>query len=133
MTVVAPQTTGADALRGVIAWLRARSVPRVAVVAVGDAGRSVAELGATDPALIDQAILVSPPAGLDWTAQFPKLFAASEGEKAAGAAREAAAQAGGAWNVLDVVSGSASGSAIFASAAASDLMSAILRRLDERR
>jgi hypothetical protein len=133
MTVLAPEVTGTEALRAAITWLEGRGVARVAVLAVGDAGRSVAQLGATDPALVDQAILVSPPAGLDWTAQFPKLFAASEGESAAGAAREAAAQAGGAWNVLDLVSGSASGSAIFASPVASDLMSAILRRLDERR
>ena len=94
---------------------------------------AVAKLGAADPELIDQAILVSPPAGLDWTAAFPKLFAASEGEAAASAAREAAAQAGGTWNALDVVSGSASGLAIFESPAGNDLMTAILRRLDERR
>ncbi len=133
MTVLAPNATGTDALRAAISWLHDDGAPRVAVLAVGDAGRSVAALGATDPGLIDQAILVSPPAGLDWTAEFPKLFAASEGEDAAGAAREAAAQAGGAWNALDLVSGSASGAALFSSAAASELMTAILRRLDERR
>ncbi len=133
MTVLAPQTAGTDALRAAISWLHDQGVPRVAVLAVGDAGSSVAELGSADPTLIDQAILVSPPAGLDWTAEFPKLFAASEGEDAAGAAREAAAQAGGAWNALDVVSGSASGATIFTSPAGNDLMTAILRRLDERR
>lgn len=133
MTVLAPDATSTDALQAAITWLHGRDVPRVAVLAVGEAGTSVADLGATDPALIDQAIVVSPPAGLDWTAAFPKLFAASDGEAAAVAAREAAAQAGGTWNALDVVSGSASGSAIFTSAAGSDLMTAILRRLDERR
>jgi hypothetical protein len=133
MTVLAPEAASTDDLRAAITWLHGRDVPRVAVLAVGAAGSAVADLGATDPALIDQAIVVSPPAGLDWTAAFPKLFAASEGEAAAAAAREAAAQAGGTWNALDVVSGSASGSAIFTSAAGSDLMTAILRRLDERR
>ncbi len=133
MTVVALDATDTDALRTAIVWLHGRDVPRVAVLAVGAAGGAVAELGATDPELIDQAILVSPPAGLDWTAALPKLFAASEGEAAASAAREAAAQAGGTWNALDVVSGSASGLAIFASPAGSDLMAAVLRRLDERR
>ena len=133
MTVLAPDATGTNALRAAIGWLRGHGTPRVAVMAVGPAGATVAELGASDPALIDQAILLSPPAGLDWTAAFPKLFAASDGEAAAGAAREAAAQAGGAWNALDTVSGSATGLAIFASPAGSALMTAILRRLDERR
>lgn len=105
----------------------------MAVLTVGQAGNAVATLGASNPRLIDQAIVVSPPADLDWTAAFPKLFAASAGETAATAAREAAAQAGGAWNALEIVEGSASGSAIFASPAASALMGAILRRLDERR
>jgi hypothetical protein len=133
MTVLAPDATGTDALRAAITWLHGRGVARAAVLAVGSAGTAVAELGAGDPRLIDQAIVVSPPASLDWTAAFPKLFAASEGEPAASAARDAAAQAGGTWNALDLVSGSASGQAIFASPAASDLMTAILRRLDERR
>lgn len=134
MTVLAPETTSADALRAAIEWLQTqRSVQRVAVLAIGETAGAVASLGSQDARLIDQAIVISPPPGLDWTAQFPKLFAASSGEAAAAAAREAADQAAGTWNALLLVDGSASGARIFRSAAASELMTGILRRLDERR
>ena len=134
MTVLAIHDSSPDALQAAIGWLRSEhGVARVAVLAVGEAAQSVASVGAAAPSLVDQAIVISPPAGLDWTAAFPKLFAASDGEAAATAAREATTQAAGSWNVLDLVPGSASGIDIFASPAASDLMSAILRRLDERR
>ncbi len=134
MTVLALSDGSPDALHAAIGWLRSEhGVARVAVLAVGQAAQSVASVGAAAPSLVDQAIVISPPAGLDWTAAFPKLFAASDGEAAATAAREATAQASGSWNALDLVPGSASGIDIFASPAASELMSAILRRLDERR
>ena len=134
MTVLAPEATGPDALRTTISWLHDDlGLARVAVLAVSDAAGSVASLAASDARLIDQAILISPPAGLDWTAPFPKLFAASSGEPAAAAAREAEAQAAGTWNVLDLVDGSASGTAIFSSVGGSALMSEVLRRLDDRR
>ena len=134
MTVVALETVSADALRATIVWLQTtRSVPRVAVLAERDAAGSVAALGQSDSKLIDQAIVISPPAGLDWRAEFPKLFAASSGEAAAGAAREATDQAAGTWNVLLLVAGSDSGQAIFGGSAGGELLSAVLRRLDERR
>jgi pimeloyl-ACP methyl ester carboxylesterase len=134
MTVAVPQTTTPDALRSAIGWLRTqRGTSRVAVIAAGDAGRSVQALGATDPTLVDQAILISPPAGLDWSAEFPKLFLASRDGAGAAAAREAADQAAGTWNVLLVVDGSASGQAIFSSPAGDEALKAVLRRLDDRR
>jgi hypothetical protein len=134
MTVAAPSTTSVDSLRSAIAWFMSdRGILRVAVLAAGDAARSVQRLGVQDPSLIDQAIVISPPAGLDWSAEFPKLFVASRNEPAAGAAREAAAQAAGTWNVLLLVDGSASSVAIFSSAAGGDALKAVLRRLDDRR
>jgi hypothetical protein len=134
MTVVAPERATGASLRAVIGWLMAtRGVPRVAVMAAGDGAVAVVAVEDAAPQLIDQAILISPPGGLDWRAQFPKLFAASRGEAAAAAARDATDQAAGTWNVLLEVGGSASGQAIFASSAGSDLLNGILRRLDERR
>jgi hypothetical protein len=134
MTAVALETVGADALRAAIEWIRTdRKVPRVAVLAAADAARPLAELAGRAPTLIDQAIVISPPSGLDWSAEFPKLFAASADEPAAGSARAATEQAAGTWNVLLTVPGSASGQAIFASPAGNRLLTAVLRRLDERR
>jgi hypothetical protein len=108
-------------------------VPRVAVLTAGDAARAVAQLEGSEPELIDQAIVLSPPSGLDWSAEFPKLFAASEGEAAASAAQEATDQAAGTWNVLFTVPGSATGQAILATSQGPEVLNAILRRLDERR
>lgn len=134
MTVVAPERATGTSLRAVIGWLMAtRGVPRVAVMAAGDGAMAVVAVEDVAPQLIDQAILISPPGGLDWRAQSPKLFAASRGEAAATAAREATDQAAGTWNVLLEVGGSASGQAIFSSSAGSDLFSGVARRLDERR
>jgi hypothetical protein len=134
MTAVALESVSADGLRAAIEWLRTdRKVARVAVLAAGGAARSLAELADSAPTLIDQAIVISPPAGLDWSAEFPKLFAASAGEPAASAARAATDQAAGTWNVLFTVDGSASGQGIFGSPTGNQLVTVILRRLDERR
>jgi hypothetical protein len=134
MTVVAPERATGASLRAVIGWLMStRAVPRVAVMAAGDGAMAVVAVEDAAPQLIDQAILISAPGGLSWRAQFPKLFAASRGEAAVTAARQATDQAAGTWNVLLEVAGSASGQAIFTSPAGSDLLSGVLRRLDERR
>jgi ABC-type Fe3+ transport system substrate-binding protein len=140
MTAVAPQTTDVAALTAAMGALRSTAsdqssatIERVAVIAAGTGIDAVAALAASNAALIDQVILVSPTSDARWTAEFPKLFVAGSASGEAAAARSAEASAAGAWNALLLVDGSGAGQALLEGTAGAELVSAVVRRLDERR
>ncbi len=140
MTVLAPQATNSKALRTAIQALRSArqdqpspAIERVAVIAAGDAIGAVFALAASDPTVIDQVILVSPESDARWTAEFPKLFVAATDSAQAPVARRAEGSATGQWNALLIVEGGGMGQALFEGAAGGELVTAVVRRLDERR
>ena len=136
MTALAPDGSDAAAVRAAIMYLRdERGLSRVALVAAGSGGVAALAVGRESPDLVDQLILISVPGDASSVAElgeFPKLFAASEGEAAATVAEAMTGAAPGLWNALFLVPGSASGQAIFDSDGGDALLDAILRRLDER-
>jgi hypothetical protein len=140
MTALAPQATDTatltaaiEALRSIASGQPSPPIQRVAVVAAGSGIEAVAALAASNAALIDQVILISPPSDGPWTAEFPKLFVAGSGSPEAAAARAAEASAAGQWNALLLVAGSGSGQALFEGATGRELVPAVVQRLDERR
>jgi hypothetical protein len=140
MTALAPQTTDVAALTAAIEALRSTpsaqssaTIERVAVIAAGTGIDAVAALAASNAALVDQVVLVSPTSDARWTAEFPKLFVAGSASGEAAAARSAEGSAAGAWNALLLVDGSGAGQALFEGTAGAELVSAVVRRLDERR
>ena len=137
MTALAPDGSDAAAVRVAISYLRdERGLSRVALVAAGSGGVAALAVGRESPELVDQLILISVPGDASNVAElgeFPKLFAASEGEAAAADAEAMTGAAPGLWNGLFLAPGSASGQAIFDSDGGDALLSAVLRRLDERR
>jgi hypothetical protein len=136
MTVLAPDRTDAASLRAAIEWLRsARGTARVAVLAAGATSESVVTLAASDASLIDQALLVSPATEVAWPWEFPTLFAAGRDAPDAAIAQRISAGATGQWNELLLVPSGHSGQALFISGdqGARELMTEVLRRLDERR
>jgi hypothetical protein len=136
MTVVAPEGTDAVSLRAAITWLQSsRGIARVAVLAAGTTSDSVSTLAASDATLIDQAILISPAAESAWPWDFPTMFAAGQDAPDAGIAERMAGAAPGQWNELLLVPSGSSGQTLLVQGAsgASELMTEILRRLDERR
>jgi 3-oxoacyl-[acyl-carrier-protein] synthase III len=140
MTVLAPHATTPEALRTAIQALRSSrqdqpspAIERVAVIAAGDAIGAVLALAESDPTVIDQVILVSPESDARWTAEFPKLFVAASDSAQAPVARRAEGSAAGQWNALLIVDGGETGQVLFDGAAGAELISAVVRRLDERR
>ena len=137
MTALATDGSSAAAVRAAINYLRdERGLERVALVAAGSGGVAALAVSRESPELVDQLILISVAGDASSVAElgeFPKLFAASEGEAAAGDAEAMAGAAPGLWNALFLAPGSASGQAIFDSDGGDALLDAILRRLDERR
>jgi pimeloyl-ACP methyl ester carboxylesterase len=140
MTALAPDGSDAAAVRAAISYLRdERGLSRVALVAAGSGGVAALAVGRESPELVDQLILISVPgyassvAELGELGEFPKLFAASEGEAAAADAEAMTGAAPGLWNALFLAPGSASGLAIFSSDGGDEMLAAVLRRLDERR
>jgi pimeloyl-ACP methyl ester carboxylesterase len=140
MTALATDRTEAAAVRAAIRYLRdERGLERIALVAAGSGGVAALAVGRESPELVDQLILISVPgdassvAELGELGEFPKLFAASEGEAAATAAEAMTGAAPGLWNALFLAPGSASGLAIFSSDGGDEMLAAVLRRLDERR
>lgn len=137
MTALAPDASDAAAVAAAIRYLREeRGLERVALVAAGSGGGAALTVGRESPELVDQLILISVPGDAATVAQlgdFPKLFAASEGEAATAAAEIMSVAAPGLWNALYLAPGSASGQTIFDSDGGDELLEALLRRLDERR
>jgi hypothetical protein len=136
MTVLAPEQTDPGTLAAAIAWLRSsRGTARVAVLAAGSTSGSVASLAASDAAAIDQALLISPSAGGTWPWAFPTLFAAGQDAPDAGIAQRMSSTATGQWNELLLVRSGRSGQSLFTEggASATELMTEVQRRLDERR
>jgi len=140
MTALAPQATDASTLTAAIGALRSTApgqaspvIERVAVVAAGSGIVAVAMLAASNAALIDQVILVSVGSDAPWAAEFPKLFIAGKASPQAAAARTAEGSAAGQWNALLLVDGSGSGQALFEGGVGNELVTAVVRRLDERR
>jgi pimeloyl-ACP methyl ester carboxylesterase len=140
MTALATDRTDAAAVRAAISYLRdERGLERVALAAAGSGGVAALAVGRESPELVDQLILISVAgdaaavAELGELGEFPKLFAASEGEAAAATAEAMAGAAPGLWNAIFLAPGSASGLAIFSSDGGDELLAAVLRRLDERR
>lgn len=134
MTVVALDA-GSTAIRvqGAIQALQDGGIQRVAVLAAGAGTVPAMELGASWPQLVDQLILLSAEGDVSRLGDFPKLFVASEGERAAAEAERMADEAPGDWNALYLAAGDASGQAILDGEGAEGTMEAILVRLEERR
>ncbi len=133
MRVLAVEEVTADALRAAIAHLHGEGIERVAVVAASAGAAAAFEVGVAEPELVDQLIVVSGTGNVSGLGEFPKLFAASEGEPAAADAERMEGEAPGAWNAVLLVPGDAHGQAIFDSEGGDELLSGILRRLGERR
>lgn len=133
MRVLAVEEVTADALRTAIAHLHGEGIERVAVVAASAGAAAAFEVGVAEPELVDQLIVVSGTGNVSGLGEFPKLFAASEGEPAAADAERMEGEAPGAWNAVLLVPGDAHGQAIFDSEGGDELLAGILRRLGERR
>ena len=133
MRALVPEGVTADVLRAAIGDLHGAGFERVAVLAVGDGVRAAFEVGTDEPDQLDQLITLSAVGNVSPLGEFPKLFAASQGESAARAATDMADQAAGMWNVELLVPGDASGLAILDGPGADALLDGILRRLEERR
>jgi len=134
MTVVAVERIDVSAVRAAIRYLTGeRGTERVALLGASAGAAAVLAVGRDDPALVDQLIVLSGSGDVSALGDFPKLFAASEGEAAAREAERMAAAAPGSWNVLYLAPGSAHAQAIFGSEGGGELLDALVARLDERR
>ena len=134
MTVLAVEQADAESVAAAIAYLRDdRGLPRVAVLGASAGSAASLAVGRDQPELVDQLILLSGTGDVASLGDFPKLFAASQGEPAASDAERMAADAPGDWNALYLAPGSAHAQAIFGSEGGSALLDALVARLEERR
>jgi pimeloyl-ACP methyl ester carboxylesterase len=134
MTVLAVEQADAESVAAAIAYLRdERGLPRVAVMGASAGSAAALAVGRDQPELVDQLILLSGTGDVASLGDFPKLFAASQGEPAASDAERMAAEAPGDWNALYLAPGSAHAQAIFGSEGGSALLDALVARLEERR
>lgn len=121
------------ALRAGIEALRAGGVERVAVMAAGSGVEAAFALGASEPGIIDQLIVVSGSGDVAELGEFPKLFVASEDEALAAEAARMADEAPGAWNAALLVPHPGTGVEILRDPVSGALADGIVRRLEERR
>jgi len=134
MTVLAVEQADAESVGAAIGYLRDdRGLPRVAVLGASAGSAAALAVGRDQPELVDQLILLSGGGDVASLGDFPKLFAASQGEPAASEAERMAADAPGDWNALYLAPGSAHAQAIFGSEGGSALLDALVARLEERR
>lgn len=134
MTVLAVERADAESVTDAIGYLRNdRGLPRVAVLGASAGSEAALAVGRDQPELVDQLILLSGIGEVASLGDFPKLFAASQGEPAASDAERMAADAPGDWNALYLAPGSAHAQAIFGSEGGSALLDAFIARLEERR
>lgn len=134
MTVVAVERLDAGTARAAIRELTdGRGLERVALLGASAGTGPVLAIGRDDPELVDQLIVLSGSGDVSSLGDFPKLFAASEGEAVAAEAERMAVEAPGSWNVLYLAPGSAHAQAIFGSEGGAALLDALVARLDERR
>jgi pimeloyl-ACP methyl ester carboxylesterase len=132
MSVLAVESATAESVVAGIAYLRER-VERVALLGASAGAGPAMEVGRTQPGIVDQLIILSGSGDASTLGEFPKLFAASEGESAAAAAERMSVEAPGRWNALYLAPGNAHAQAIFISEGGDALLNAIVRRLEERR
>lgn len=133
MTVLAPEAARAEAVQAAVEALRAGGVARVAILGAGDGSGPAVSFAREHPDLVDQLIVISASGDATGLADFPKLFVASRGEAAAADAERMAGEASGAWNALFLADGDASGQALFDGSNGDEVLSAVVRRLEERR
>src|SRR5574338_889956 len=112
MTVLAVESTEPDAIAAAIEALHADGGERVAVVAAQAGTEGTIRMAESQPQLIDQLILLSASADVRSLDVFPKLFVASEGDRAA-EARRMTEEAAGDWNALYLAPGDAIGQDLF--------------------
>ena len=134
MTVLAVEQADAETVAAALGYLHNdRALPRVAVMGASAGSAAALAVGRDQPELVDQLILLSGTGDVASLGDFPKLFAASQGEPAASDAERMAAEAPGDWNALYLAPGSAHAQAIFGSEGGSALLDALVARLEERR
>ena len=134
MTVLAVEAADAESVVAAIHALQDdRGIARVAVLAASAGSAAALSVGREHPDLVDQLLLLSGSGEVSSLGDFPKLFAASEGEAAVSEAERMASEAPGDWNALYLAPGSAHAQAIFSSEGGSALLDALVARLEERR
>lgn len=134
MSVLAVEQADAANVEAAIAYLRdERGSERVALLGASAGSVAVLAVGRERPELVDQLLLLSGSGDVSSLGDFPKLFAASEGEPAAADAQRMASDAPGDWNALYLAPGDAHAQAIFGTDAGAALTEALLTRLEERR
>jgi pimeloyl-ACP methyl ester carboxylesterase len=133
MRVLAVEDASADGVEAAIRHLHDAGVDRVALLGASAGAAPVLQLGREEPDLVDQLIVLSGSGDVTALGDFPKLFAASEGEGLAADAERMAEEAPGAWNALYVAGGDAHAQAIFETDGGPGLLEAIVLRLEERR
>ncbi|MDQ3692272.1 MAG: alpha/beta hydrolase [Chloroflexota bacterium] len=130
-TVLAVEQTSPEAILSGIDFLtNACGVTRIALIGASAGAGAVFSLAASEPAAVDQLIILSAAGDVSRLGDQPKLFVASEGEGVAETARQMAEDALGADNEALILPGDAHAQAIFQTETGDDLLRAILDRLD---
>jgi pimeloyl-ACP methyl ester carboxylesterase len=132
MSVLAIEQADAESVEAAIRHLQDGGAERVALLGASAGVAPVLEVGRTAPQLVDQLIVLSGSGDVSGLGDFPKLFAASEGEALAADAERMADEAPGDSNVLYLAEGDAHAQAIFETEAGPALLDAIVQRLEER-
>jgi pimeloyl-ACP methyl ester carboxylesterase len=132
VVALAVEDTAPRNVRSAIDYLKEeRGVESVALIGASAGTRPVLQVAQESPKEVNQIILLSGIGDVSGLGEYPKLFAASEGEGIAEQVRRMADEAPGDRNEALILSGDAHAQAIFQTEEGARLMQAILERIEE--